>query len=191
MSYLAQTARIASADDALRWQRLFDEAQHTVADDPTLVAHLLRTRIYLDITTLFNWRRYATKYPEYFGDPGCVAEREKQAAAGRKEPETVIDTLHLTASSPGKPLPEPLLGIAPDRIVQVVPDYGASVARDKVKDPDAAFGIATETIQEDPFQFGFYDFAEKRHGPRKVLDLKDITPDRYRLYPLGRVKLTP
>lgn len=189
-SYLAQTVRFTSAEDAWGWQQLFDEAERAVADEPAHVAALRRTRIYLDITTLFTWRRNAARHPEYFQDPRQVAQRAKQAAAGRKEPELVIDTLYLTASSPGKPLPEPLTHLAPERIVQVVPDYGAYVSRDKVPDPEAAFGIATETVHEDPFHFGYYDFAEKR-GPRKTIELQDITPDRYQLYPLGQVQLTP
>jgi len=190
-SHVGQTVRFTSADNALRWQRLFDEAERRVADDPRLVAHLRCTRFYLDVTTLFTWRRNAAKYPDYFRDPHALARRAKATAAGRKAPEIVIDTLLLQAANPGKPLPEPLKDIAPDRIVQVVPDYGSHISRDKVKDPDAAFGIATETMHEDPFHFGFYDFAEKRHGPRRKLELADITPDRYQLYHLGRVQATP
>jgi hypothetical protein len=190
-SYASLTARMTSADDALRWQRMFDEAERCVADDPARQTYLARTRVYLDCTTLFNWRSYAEKHPQYFREVRSVADRARQAAAGRKEPTTLIDVLTLTAGGPRNPLPEPLAAIAPERIVQVLPDRGTSTSRDKVKDPQAAFGMATETLHETPFQFGFYDFGTKWHGPRKSLEGKDIIPDRYQLHHLGEVRLTP
>lgn len=190
-SHVGETSRYASAENALKWQQMFDEAEKLVLGNPLQSNNIGLTRVYLDTTSLYNWGAYSEKYPDYFKDGKILADRIRKVATGRVGVDfwPIVDSLLMKAQKP-KPLPVEFNKYPSENIVQEIPHFGVLMNRNKVNDPDAAYGVATETQFENPFQFGFYDFADKVHGPKKTLEVKDILPDKYKFYHLGVAKLS-
>jgi hypothetical protein len=75
-------------------------------------------------------------------------------------------------------------------IRRVVPESGV---KPQVNDPDAAFGIAAESVPVNPFPLGFYDTYRKKHGRQRNIQASEISTNGtgYRIYKLGSVELTP
>lgn len=94
---------------------------------------------------------------------------------------------------PARELPAELGSLPGAAVYQVNPDFPVRLP-DKLmmKDADAAWGAANfELNHQLPYKIGFYDLANKKSILHRPLDQNDITPDQYRFYKLGKVKLTP
>jgi len=190
-----------------RWQQLFENMETATASRPVELANVRSQRRELDIATLWKWFDLRAAWPDVYTDHRKVADRVL-AANKAKAPSGIVPVWQLgeplvahfvTLIDAGgeKPLPEEFDGIARDRIRTFFPRHnGRGKVKRSVKDPDAAFGTAAVVDQPQvPFRCGFSEWKSRvpsviTHGPRLEIQRNQITPGRYRLYPLGKIDLT-
>ena len=193
-------------DNLYRWEQDFDRMEALAGLKPAQRFNVQMVRFNLDMAILQKWQETAKRHPAYFTALAPVVERVRvafaKAAKERCSPDLQgytqirlksfdenLASLLLFAENPGKPLPEPFAGIAPDRIRRMVPQHGQT---GRIKDGDAAFGVAgEEEFAGKTFKFGFYDQYNKKFGLEKTLPLTEIKPDVYQFHKLGTVELTP
>ena len=188
-------------DNLSRWERSFDEMEDLAKDNPATLFNVQQVRVILDRAVLQNWRQTQKKHPDYFVNLKTVENRIRTtydrmmkehvstpfASFGNNTRKAFYDNLDATllfAQNPGKPLPAMFAGIDEEKIKRVVPGK-------RIKDADAAFGLAGESVSETPFKLGFYDEFNKKFVLDKTLQLSDIKPGHYTIYKLGTVELTP
>jgi len=112
-------------------------------------------------------------------------------------------------------LPKELSGVDPSRVRQYVPSVGRAT-NPRVEDEDAAFGYAASVYKADmPFNFGFYQndratrdesllpklpegakaswqrALNKKFTLQREISADEIVPEKYRLYELGEIEVTP
>ena len=194
-----------------RWQTYFDRMESAVAGQPErLLLNVRVARRELDLATLWKWFDLKKAYPDYYTDhmvfanrinavndaktppaPEWDKKRCNQQANKGPDPVDYLDIIR--GGDKSKPLPVELIGVAPDKIRQFVPQYSTYMpGRRTVLDPDAALGYAVPVHMPDlPFNFGFYQWDTKTQGAKLELKLKDITTGEYKLYKLGEIILTP
>jgi hypothetical protein len=198
--------RYLTADNLYRWQKDFDRMEEQTADAPAQRFNVQMVRFNLDMAVLQKWPEAKKRHPDYFTATAPVAERIRAAyaravrercspalqgvmQARQKSLEENLSSILLFAENPGKPLPEPLAGIASERVRRTVPRHGQN---GRIKDSEAAFGVAGEEAWAGKsFQIGFYDQYNKKIVLQRELPLADIKPNVYQLHKLGRVELTP
>ncbi|MFH0797214.1 MAG: DUF4838 domain-containing protein [Candidatus Omnitrophota bacterium] len=186
-------------------QKIFDQAEEVVLNDPVLLLRVRQARMSLDRAS-FHFRRDISAIP----DSGL--EREEIARRYRDTYQKTIEKrirpefrqefsryvedffnprLRITSTLKLKPLPVPLNEIPEEKVQQVVPD-SSQLYRDATieKDPDSASGIAItkETGGELPFNLGYYDGTTKRQLPRNITK-DEICSSGYNLYKIGRTTL--
>ncbi len=190
-----------------RWQQLFEKMETATAALPVERANVRSQRRELDIATLWKWFDLRAAWPDVYDDHRKVAERVL-AANKAKAPSGVAPAwplgealvahfVTLIDAGGEKPLPAEFDGVARDRIRTFLPRNGArGRIKRSVKDPNAAFGTATVVDQPQvPFRCGFSEWKSRvpsvvTHGPRLEIQRDQMTPGRYRLYPLGEIDLT-
>ncbi len=185
-----------------RWQGYFDEMEKLAAGQPRELLNVQLMRRELDLATLWRWFDLKKAYPKYFTDYNKITKRFELAdtaycpAGYRAKPlnEGIIKDFltKIKGGGKSKPLPEKFAKIPEDRIRQYLPVNGKAV-----NDPDAARGYAISVYgPELPFKFGFWQWISKfpekgKHNARMTLNKADITPGVYKMYSLGRIKVTP
>jgi hypothetical protein len=199
----------------LRWERSFDEMEELTRNDPARQDNVRATRCPLDGVVLEKWQKLIRAYPEYFKDarnfenrirstfdrilathvsqktlyPGAGANNMKMPYARLNARVANLNKEILSEPPDGKPLPAQFAEILKENIRRVMPKSGV---KPQVSDPDAAFGIAAESVPITPFPMGFYDLSGRKAGIGRRLQLPDIsTNGEYQIYKLGGVKLTP
>jgi len=131
--------------------------------------------------------------------------------------EGIIDDFVLKIKAGGKepPLPKELSGVDPSRVRQYVPSVGRAT-NPRAEDEDAAFGYAASVYKPDmPFNFGFYQndratrdesllpklpegakatwqrALNKKFTLQREISADEIVPEKYQLYKLGEIEVTP
>jgi len=129
----------------------------------------------------------------------------------------IVDDFVLKIKAGGKepPLPKELSGVDLSRVQQYVPSVGRAT-NPRAEDEDAAFGYAAPVYKPDmPFNFGFYQndratsdesvlpkLAEgakatwqralnKTFTLQREISAGEIVPEKYQLYELGEIEVTP
>lgn len=189
------------------WQLLFDRMEELAADSRRHLSNVRVLRRELDIATLWKWFELRAAYPDSYADHRPLAARiaaanVAKAPAGFKPvwklgEEVVADFVTLIESGGEKPLPARFANIDPDRIRTFLPKHsGRGDIQRTVKDPEAAFGLATIVDQPgDPFRCGFSEWKSRVpreivHGPRLELTAKQVKPGEYQLHHLGEFDVT-
>jgi hypothetical protein len=189
------------------WQLLFDRMEQLTADSSRHLSNVQVLRRDLDIATLWKWFVLKAAYPDSYEDHHQVATRIAAAnvakspagfkPAWRLGEQVVADFVTLIDSGGEKPLPPRFAGIDPSRIRTFLPKHsGRGEIERTVKDPEAAFGLATIVDRPGyPFRCGFSEWKSRVpraivHGPRLELTHEQITPGKYRLYDLGEFDVT-
>jgi hypothetical protein len=190
-----------------RWQQLFENMEAATAKLPRELANVRSQRRELDIATLWKWFDLRAAWPDVYSDHRKVAERvlaanKAKAPSGVAPAWTLGEPLvahFVTLIDAGgeKPLPADFDGIARDRIRTFIPRNNArGKSKRSIKDAKAAFGTAAVVDQPQmPFRCGFSEWKSRvpsavAHGPRLNIERDQITPEQYRLYPLGEIDLT-
>ncbi|MDP7248549.1 MAG: hypothetical protein QGF00_03020 [Planctomycetota bacterium] len=203
----AVTFPYLTVDNIYRWQQLFDKMEQKTAGHPEHLLNVRTVRRELDFATLWKWFELRKQHPEYFRDHRTHVQRitavnDAKTPSGLKPRPLGKSALEdfvavIQGGGQEKPLPSQFDGIDKSRIRTFIPTNKARVMKKRVVDPDAAFGFAaTVHLPDLPFQFGFFQWKTRQpptgnHGPRRSLDLKEITPGSYRLYKLGTITVTP
>lgn len=207
--YDDETFPYLTLENLARWQRDFDRMEALVEADSEEFLNLRILRRELDLATLWKWLPLHDADPEYFSDYATLVNRIEavnHASAPAGQParplgEAAMADFVAVIKGGGQQLPLPAVfdEIDPSRIQQLLPANTArrlEVPR-QVVDPEAAFGYAVSVHNPDlPFKFGFFQWQTRQppkgvSGPRKALDLDQITPNVYQLYELGTVEITP
>ena len=180
---------------------LFDAMEIKAAFSPEALLNVQRLRRELDFASLWKWFKLRKAYPEYFADAAVFINRIKaaNASSGKLATGALSDfSAIIEGGGEEKPLPPEFECIAKDRLQTFVPtNSGRHTGPLQVMDAEAAWGYATTIHNPDmPFQLGFYQWQSRqpskgKEGGRLKLELKDITPGKYRLYRLGKITLTP
>ena len=206
--YSDRTFPYLTESNIRRWQGYFDEMETLTAAMP---AHQLNVRLLrreLDFATLWKWFGLVKAYPDYFRDAALPATRIKTANTAKAPAgmtpkplaeQTVADFMAMIdAGGVEKQLPPEFAHIDPSRIQTFVPtNTGRHTGPRRVTDPEAAWGYAAIVHKPDlPFQVGFYQWESRqppkgKEGARLRLELKDITPGKFRVYKLGVITATP
>lgn len=197
--------RYLTAENLYRWEQAFDKMDIMTTDTPRQNFNVQTARIDLDIAVLEKWKELKHVYPGYFTDPKQLEKRfystyekaEKERCSSNMivflkrmftPVKNNLDSTMIFAENEGKPLPEIFAAISKERICRVVPNH---MHNGRVKDTDAAFGIAAESVPANPFTFGFYDGNGKKFVLQSELRLQEINASGYQFYKLGSAELTP
>ncbi|MDD4317357.1 MAG: DUF4838 domain-containing protein, partial [Victivallaceae bacterium] len=94
---------------------------------------------------------------------------------------------------PSIPLPQEFKDVPVSQLRQVNPCFPIRLPEKLlIKDSEAAWGEANFDLNDKkPFRIGFYDNLAKKSGISKSINESDISPDIYKFYKLGNIKLTP
>lgn len=194
--------RYVTPETVHRWERSFDDMEKLVATSPQQLLRIRLLRASVDLSALRYWHKAREAYPTEFANPDLLESRIRaaygQAMRERVSPslagygqaeqaafEKQMESVLLLAKTIPKPVPEPLSEIEDSRISQAFPNKAA------VKDPDAALGVAkTWQKVELPLSMGVYDNVGRKWAHPRAIPAAEIVPDEYRLYRLGRIKLT-
>ena len=189
-----------------RWQAWFDEMETATAKLPRERGNVRSQRRELDLATLWKWFDLRAAWPGIYTDHHRVAERilaanRAKSAAGlapawKLGEELVARSDTLIDAGGEKPLPAEFDGIPRDRIRTFLPRNNVRGGKKRsVKDPAAAFGTAAVVDQPgEPFRCGFCEWKSRTpsvvaRGPELTIPGDRITPDEYRLHPLGEIDL--
>lgn len=207
LTFLAKPDGYIKPKDIVRLQGEFDAMERTVGGDPVYVQRLREVRAGLDMLTLVNWKdleRQSLKVPG--GLDGvfnramdtrrkALARRETRLSADKLEEKVnkgfgeQLKTARTMATLNVKPLPQEIFGGIPeDKINQIVAQT-MYIDIEKVDMPDAAAGYAhveRKARHTVPFQAGFYDKVGKKILVKNLLEAKDIVPNEFHFYKLGR-----
>ena len=209
-----RTSSFLTADNLLKWQKRFDRMEELVKDSPRHALNVGRARMNLDLTTVqsFPKLRGQLKNPD--------AELEKIAARHRRTMLADLEDIYAHpvnratadklvkqyyhnqlargldqflryAKGPVKPLPA---GFDKPGAIRLPPDH---IKQLPAADPAGAFGISAELqqkhgtigfFQRDLRRFVPFEASEDLISPRNFDRLKS---DEFKLYRLGRQRLTP
>jgi len=200
----------------LLWERNFDEMEELTKNDPWRQGNVRATRCPLDGVVLEKWQKLTKAYPEYFKDAklfegrirstfdrilathvskntscvGAGAHNMKMPYSRLNARVANLDKQILSEPPGGKPVPAQFAGISKEMIRRVVPKSGV---KPQVNDPDAAFGVAAESVALNPFPIGFYDLSGRKHGRQRSIQGSEISTNGtgYHIYKLGSVELAP
>ena len=180
----------------VRWQKMFDKMEQLTADSPAQLLQVRRVRISLDLAMLGKWREIEKKYLDLKLTPDELADRIRanftaSMKRGRfmdlvSKMEQELVPMLIKAKVDPKPLPEFFNQFPADSIKDMLQVHGPN-------DADAACGVALvrDYDKDLPIEFGFYDDQAKKMGIKRVLKSEEIKPDRYEIYKLDRVTITP
>lgn len=190
-----------------RWQKLFDQMEKDVTDDPERLLNVRLLRRELDFATLWKWFALQKAHPDYYKDHNVVVKRIEEvnnakAPAGMKHRalgKGALQDFLAVIKGGGKrnPLPQRFANVDENLIKEFMPRNYSRRSPKTMEDPDAAFGYAATVAKPDyPFQFGFFQWKKRNppsgnQGARLSLDKKQITPGVYKLYDLGEITVTP
>ena len=196
----------------LTFNRLFDRMERLVKDDPQALQRVREARIGLDIETLGKFRDLRTADTAFKVPADAIRDRalaalkasvarrfpladEKKRTDVRQRIETVIADAHMRATHAFKPLPPEFADVAPDRILQFYPDGSYHGLETKAMvDAAAGFAIREPRTEENqrkyPFNFGVFDYANGKPLVRRALPYGEIVPDVFKLYRVGRTRIT-
>ncbi|MFA6414269.1 MAG: DUF4838 domain-containing protein, partial [Syntrophales bacterium] len=203
-----------TAANLLRWELQFDEMEKLTKDDPAKLFNVRATRCPLDLVVLEKWQKVRKAFPDYFQDaklfegrvrstydrmlathvskktlyPGAGEFNMKHAYARLDASLAALDANLLSEPAGGKPIPAQFAGIPKELIRRVVPKSGV---KPQVSDPDAAFGIAAESVPVNPFVVGFCNLMDRTKGMQRNLPISEITTTGYQIYKVAGVDLSP
>ena len=183
----------------IKWEKMFDQMEKLTSANKQHLFHVKLARITLDIAALNKIREIKLINPGFKPDITGLEKRIRstyhemleqrmptKVAYYEKGLDKLLAPKLLLAKANLKPLPAPFNRIAKSKLRQAFP------VRNTRKDPAAALGIAlAEQRLELPFSFGFYDSYNRKFITSRKIAKNEIIPDKYHLYKLGRVKLTP
>jgi len=193
----ASMYRYLTPERLLRWNEEFDGLENLVGGDDHRF-HVRLLRITLDMELLRKHRELRRLVPGRVPTADEIRARLEATVntlgdvrLARHPPyvrgiKKGINRLLLLARADLKPLPSRFDKYDPEDIRQAFP---SSLI---VKDKDAALGIASKMSRNEvPMKFGFYDRRNDKQVLQSEIPKSQIGIDRYKLYKLGRVKLTP
>lgn len=187
-------------------QRLFDEAERAVEEQPEIWRRVRRARMSTDFASLV----FASEVQAAAGEQDMfsladVTERyrrtwyttvEARIQKGRQPStkKTVNDLLGIWGvERQPKPLPPPLADLPADRVRQTTTEFFSICQAKPVRNADAATGLAARlpTRGEFPLMFGLYDRINRAFIARTGVKAGDINDPGYGLYRLGRLAVPP
>lgn len=171
-------------ENMMRWYNYFLEMEKLVKNDPERLNNVNRVRLNLEYVILMRYNQLLKKYPSFPVKPEVLAETilnrfQKtikdyynnsftfRAKASLKSLNERIKMALIKAGKTDKNLPASITnGVLEDDIIQTIPKVNA---RDLVKDPDAAWGVAAVLMDRPkptlPLQINMYDYANKKYHP--------------------------
>lgn len=206
LTFLSRPDIYIKPNDIVRLQGNFDAMERAVGGDPVYVQRLREVRAGLDMLTLVKWKDVVCHTSGLAGGVDGVFARamdtrrkaiarrdtrmsaedvEKKAEKGFGEQ---LKTARTMATLEVKPLPAIFDGIPEDKIIQIVAQTGY-INIEKVDMPDAAAGYAyveRKARHSVPFSAGFYDRVSKKYLLNSPIAAKDIVPNEFHFYKLGR-----
>ena len=207
LTFLARPDGYIKPKDIIRLQGDFDAMERLVGGDPLYVQRLREVRSGLDLLTLVNWKDIMRAGLKLEGGIDGVFNRAmdtRRKAIARRDTRLTAEEMEKKvekgfggqlkiardmATLNVKPLPKKIFGGIPeDKINQIVAQTGY-INIEKVEMPDAAAGYAyveRKARHSVPFSAGFYDRVGKKALLKSFISAKDIVPNEFRFYKLGR-----
>ena len=211
------SVKYATAENLLRWQKLFDKMEHSVGKSSLRLLALRRARFSLDETTIAAWQYMTPAQQAAFGDLEKIISRAvdtvqqdaenslaslKKTKPGRYKKivnakiARVMSGLeqYIAAARGGKPLPEYFAG---KKVFRIMPDRNK---RGLDRDPEAAFGLCNTGVVPKTGSWFYYRSYKRdrpvqwiiKRLPRPVNLTRVMKQDKYReyqFYHLGRITL--
>ncbi|MFA6102716.1 MAG: DUF4838 domain-containing protein [Victivallaceae bacterium] len=184
-------------ENIMKWEKMFDEMEALTEKEHEQQFHVKLARMSLDIFAIANEKKITEKYPEMKLSSDNIEQRLKatyQQMLKQRMPELKFDISEWLAQVKlhPRPLPAPFDKISPDLLRQVNPNFPNKLHETlRVKDPEAAWGTANfEKTDKKTLTIGFYDYITKKTGISKSINESEISPDIYKFYRLGNIKLT-
>ena len=193
-----------TAGNLLRWNRLLDEAEAKVKDDPELLQRVRECRFGTDMQLLVRYGLVSTSGAAGVPPVDEIHTRltntclRAYARRGRKETQTkaLHDISDYYQVAKAKNLKPAELKDVPDgRIVHVMPNCIGS-GRVRIDDPTAAFGYAVEDKGEAKapnadFPVRVYDAQAKKVLVERRIKPAEMTEGKFALYRIGRFTVPP
>lgn len=205
---------IYRGEDLVRWQKALDAAEAAIGDDARAKRMLSWLRWDIDFMTLTFWKEVAAqkdlpvaltpaalwnrmKKTELF-QPHRGTDKPPKDGEEPKGKYAKAYAAYLMTKAIGKPLPAPLDALPKDVVVHVIPQCGGYFG---LPDADALCGAAkserlptNETAAvyaKQKVGYDYYDTNRKRLVRHGEIDLAKMTPGKYEMHDLGKVKIVP
>ena len=208
-----RTSSFITADNLLKWQKLFDRMEERVKDSPRHALNVGRARMNLDLTTVQSFPKLRDRFDKPDAELVRIADRHRRTMLAdlkdiyahpvdRATADKLVkqyyhnqlarglDHFMRYAKGPVRPLPA---GFDHPGAIRLPPDH---VKQFPAADPAGAFGISAQ-LQQKPGTIDYFQRDLRRFVPFEASkdliapwNFDKLRSDEFKLYHLGRQRLT-